>query len=380
MVTIREVETKRDLKKFVDFPVKLYSGNEYYVPALFGDEMNNFLPKKSPYLEDNIVKLFLAYKDDKLVGRTAGIISLMANEKYNKKTVRISRIDFIDDYEVSKALFDALIAFAKEQGMEDLQGPLGFNDLDKEGLLIEGFEELSTFETYYNYSYYKAHFEKYGFTKDADWLESLITIPKQLDERNERLCAAVMKRSGFREVTGLSKRQIIKRYGTEILDVNDAAFKDLYGTVPLNAKARKGIISQFKLVLDPDYLSIVLNKEGKVAAFALGLPSIAKAVQKSKGKLFPFGAFRILKSLKNRERIDLCLIGVLPEYQNSAITAVIFNNILLRVIKNGVKYAETNIQLETNYKIHQLFEAYDRRQHRRRRSFKLNIAEKKTPK
>jgi len=374
MITIREVETKKDLKKFVQFPVDLYKGNKYYVPSLFSDEMATFTKGKSPYLEEdeNKVKLFLAYSGKVLVGRACCIISLIANRKYNQKEARLSRIDFIDDEEVSKALFDAVIGYAKSEGMNVLHGPLGFNDLDKEGLLIEGFEELSTFETYYHYPYYQKHFEKQGMTKDVDWIEFEIIISKQ-EERNARMVEAVMKRTGCREVTGLSKKQMIARYGEQILDVNDAAFAELYGTVPFNKKAREGLIKQFKMVLNIDYLSVVVNKDDKVVAFGLGLPSIAKAVQKSRGKLFPLGAFRLLRALKKHDRVDFCLIGVLPEYRNNALTSIIFYNMTSRLLTNGVRYAETNIQLETNYKVHKLFENFERRQHRRRRCYKLEI-------
>ncbi|MCL2540226.1 MAG: N-acetyltransferase [Firmicutes bacterium] len=370
MVTIKEVGSGKELKEYIQFPVDLYKDNKYYVPSLFGDELNIFTPKKSPYLDQADVKLFLAYKDGKLAGRAGGIILHPANKKFNEKRVRLTRIDFIDDTEVSEKLIQAVSDWGISQGMDTIYGPLGFNDLDKEGLLIEGFNELSTFETYYNFEYYQKHFERLDFVKDNDWIEYEIKVPDKVPERHQRLSQAVMKRTGLREVQGLSKGQLIKRYGSQILDVLDKAYENIYGAIPLSEKARKGIISQFKLVLNIDYISVLIDKDDKVVAFGLAVPSIAKAVQKSRGKLFPLGAFRILHALKNHNRIDFCLIGVVPEYANSGAPAIIFNNMTSRLIKNpNLKFGESNPQMETNYKMHALFGNYETRRHRRRRCY-----------
>lgn len=371
MVEIKKAITKKDIKAFVNFQPQLYKGNKYYVPPLLCDEINILTPGKSPYLvEDADLQCFLAYKNGKLVGRGAGIIQHQYNKKHNCKRARFSRLDFIDDQEVATALITAIENWAKEKGMDTIHGPLGFNDLERQGLQIEGFDYLSTFEMQYNYPYYQKLIENNGYQKEADWIEYVIKIPEKLDERNTRLNEAVQRRTGLKEVRGLSKKELIKRYAEQILDCVDEAYGKLYGTVPLSKYAREGIIEEFKLILDTDFISVLIDKDDNVGGFGLALPSLSKAVQKGKGKLFPFGFIHLLHALKHNDTVDLALICVRDKYAATGATSIIFHNMLQRFIDRGIKYAESNAQLENNYKVQALFKKiYETKDLRRRRCY-----------
>ena len=371
MIEIKPVVTKKQLKQFVDFQPKLYKDNPYYVPPLRSDEINLLSEKKSPHLSsgDATCQCFLAYKDGKIVGRGAGIIQHLYNKKHNVKYARISRLDFIDDFEVSKAIIEAIENWAKEQGMTKIHGPLGFNDLEREGMLIEGFDKLSTFEMLYNHPYYQTHIEKLGYKKDVDWLEFQLHLSPTLDKRNARLASTVAKRSGLTEIR-LKKKELLKQYADKILNLIDEAYGSLYGTVPLTPKVRKSLLQQFNLVLDTDFIVVLVDKDNEVAGFGLAFPSMAKAVKKANGKLFPFGFIPILRSLKKNDTVDLALIGVANKHANSGVTAVIFEHMYARFIKRGIKFAETNAQLESNYKVQALFnKSYESHQKTRRRSY-----------
>ena len=370
MIEIVPVTTKKQLKKFVDFQIDLYKDNPYYVPPLRGDEINMLTPGKSPHLSgDAECQCFLAYKDGKIVGRGAGIVQHLYNKKHNVKYARISRLDFIDDYEVSKAIIEAIENWAKEKGMNTMHGPLGFNDLEREGMLIEGFDKLSTFEMLYNHPYYQTHIEKLGYKKDVDWIECQIDLPPQIDERNSRVAKAVAKRSGLTEVR-LNKKELLNKYANKIFDALDKAYSPLYGTVPLTDKVRVSLLKQFNLVLDTDFIVVLVDKEDNLAGFGLAFPSLAKAVQQTRGRLFPFGFIKVLKALKKCDTIDLALICVPEEYAKTGAAAIIFDNMFARFIKRGIKIAETNAQLETNFKIQSLFnKAFNTKQKTRRRSY-----------
>ncbi len=371
MIEVIPVTTKKQLKQFVDFQINLYRDCPFYVPPLRGDELKLLTEGKSPHLDGSAtLQCFLAYKDKKLVGRIAGIIQNLYNEKHNSKRVRFSRVDFVDDYQVVKALFKAVENWAKSKGMDTIHGPLGFNDLEREGLLIEGFDAISTFEMQYSFPYYQKHIEKLGYKKEVDWLESIITVPDKVDERNSKLSSAVAKRGGFREVTGLSRDQIIKRYAHQILDVVDEAYGDLYGTVPLTERVRGDLIKQFKLILDRDFISLLVDKNDKVVGFGLGFPSLGAAVQKTRGRLLPFGWVTVLKAIKHPTTVDLGLICVKKDLAGKGLTSIIFNNMLTRFIQRGITTAETNAQLEDNYKVQQLFsKVYETTPKSRRRCY-----------
>ena len=371
MIEIIPVNSKKLLKKFVDFQPKLYKGCPQYVPPLRSDEIAVMTLGKSVHLgEDATAQCFLAVKDGEIVGRVAGIIQYNYNKKFNQKRARFSRFDCINDIEVARALTDAVENWAIKQGMDSIHGPLGFNDLEREGLLVDGFDKISTFETQYSYPYYKDLLEQLGYKKDVDWLEYQIHLPNKIDERNHKLSSVVAKRLNLHEVEERNKKRLIKKYYEKIFDVLDEAYGDLYATVPLTEKVRKGLLSQFKLVIDVDFISILVDKDDNVVAVGIAFPAINEGVQKANGKLFPFGFVPILKSLKKVNVVDLALIGVRKDYQSKGVTSIIFNNMLQRFIDRGVTMAETNCQLEDNYKVQALFtKVYDSTLARRRRAY-----------
>lgn len=369
MVEIVEVKTKRQLKQFVKFVNKLYWDCEYYVPMINVDEINNFIPKKNPAFEECDVKLFLAYRDGKIVGRIAGIIQHAYNKKMNCKKVRFTRFDCIDDQEVANALFDAVKDWAKAQGMTHIMGPLGFNDLDREGMLVEGFDRLATYETQYNYDYYPKLVENYGFQVDVTWVEYRIKIPEALDEKYNRIGAKILERYNLTTVGKISKKQLFKQYGDKIFDLLDEGYKDLYGTVPYSKKIRQLILKNFGPALKPELMSIILNAEGNPVAYALILPSLAVAVRDSHGKLLPLGACRMLHAINHPKVVDFALVVVDKEYHNKGLNSIIFTQIVEMFKKMGVQECETNLNLEDNYAIQNMWHNFEREQHKKRHSY-----------
>ena len=293
MVEIREVVTKKDIKNFVKFPHSLYKGNPYFVPNLDIDEIGKFDKNKNESYDDCDVKCFLAYRDGKVVGRIAGIIQKLYNMKTGEKRVRFSRFDAIDDEEVSNALFSSVEKWAKQKGMEIIHGPMGYNDLDREGLLIEGFDQLSTFEEQYNYKYYSTLIEKYGFEKEVDWFEYRLFTPKEPVEKIDRISEIVAKRYGLRRLQVTNLKKFIKEYRDQFFEVLDKAYSPLYGVVPFSDKMKEALISQFGLILKKEYIVPILDKNDKLVAFGLAFPSLSESVNKSKGRLLPFGIFRM---------------------------------------------------------------------------------------
>lgn len=372
MVQIKEVKTKKDLKTFVEFPNKLYKDNAYYSPTLTVDELMNFNPKKNAAYEYCETKLFLAYVDGRLAGRIGGLINHSYNQKKNVKQIRFTRFDFIDDFEVSKALMDEVIKMAKEYGLNQIIGPIGFCDLDKQGMLVEGFEEKNLFITIYNHPYYLTHMNQLGFVKDVDWLEFQITPPSESFERLDRIGEAVKKRYNYHMVKFNNKKEL-KPYISKVFSVLNEAYKDLYGVVYLTPKQVDMYVQQFILLVQLDYLYIVENNDNEVIGVGIMIPSLTDAVKKSKGRIFPFGWYRILKALKKVDVLDMYLIGVLPEYQGTGVNALIMSEAIKVVINKGITLAETGPQLEHNFKIQDNFKMFDIRQHRRRRCFTKNI-------
>lgn len=376
MVTIKKVETKKELKQFIRFNYELYKDNQYSVPDLYEDMLNTFTEKNAA-LEFCDAVYFLAYKDGKIVGRVAGIINNKANKTWNLKNVRFGWIDFIDDNEVSKALIEAVEEWGREKGMDTIQGPLGFTDMDAEGMLIEGFEELSTMATIYNYPYYPEHIEALGFEKDADWIELLMTVPKEtgLPERLKKIAEIVMKKYDLRIKKYSSTKEISKEYGHELFSVINEAFKPLFGYSELSEKQIEQYIKMYLSVVDPKLVSLVTEADGRLVAVGISMPSLSKALQKAKGKLFPFGWFHLLKALKWKKPkiLDLMLVGVLPEYQSKGVNAVLFYDLLPIYVSEGYDYVETNPELELNSKVQSQWIYFERRQHKRRRCFKKSL-------
>ncbi|RCK75188.1 MAG: hypothetical protein IGBAC_1324 [Ignavibacteriae bacterium] len=368
-ITIKEVQTKKDLKNFVLFPFTLYKNNKYWVPPLISDELETFDPDKNPAYEYCESKLWLAYKDDEIVGRIAGIINNKYIEIWKNKYARFGWVDFIDDIEVSKKLFEAFENWARSKNLIGSHGPLGFTDMDHEGMLVEGFNELGTLATIYNYPYYPIHLEKLGYEKDVDWLEFQIKVPESIPDKALKVANLVLERKGIR-VLQVKKSKDLLPYAEELFHVLNQAFVNLYAFVPLTEKQIQLYVKKYFSFIIPDYVKILLDKENKVAGFVIGMPSLSLAMQKSKGKLFPFGFIHLLKALKKHKYLDLYLGAIRPDLQGKGADALLITELAKTAIEKGIISAESNPELEENYKVQAHWKYFDARQHKRRRCYK----------
>ena len=372
-ITIKKVESKSEMKKFIRFNYELYKDNQYSVPDIYEDMLETFSDKNAA-MEFCEAIYFLAYKDGKVVGRVAGIINNKANKTWNLNAVRFGWIDFIDDPEVSRALIEAVEEWGRSKGKTEIQGPLGFTDLDAEGMLIEGFEELSTMATIYNYPYYPKHIEALGFEKDADWIELLINVPREtgLPERLKRISEIVMQKYNLQIKKYTSAKKLAADYGQEIFKLINEAFKPLFGYSELSQKQIDQYVKTYLPILDLKLISLITEADGRLIGVGISMPSMSRALQKAKGKLFPFGWWHLLKALKWKKPkiLDLMLVAIKPEYQGKGVNSLLFYDLLPIYIQEGYEYVETNVELESNSKVQQQWIYFDRRQHKRRRCFK----------
>lgn len=372
---IRRVQGRKELRRFVLFPERLYRHNPYYVPALVFDELGTLDPSRNPAMEFCEAQLYMAYRDGRPVGRIAGIINHRANEQWDHKEVRFGWFDFEDDPEVSRALMDKVVEMGRQAGMESVVGPLGFTDFDPEGMLVDGFDQESTMPLIYNHPYYVRHMEALGFSKEKDWIERRFTIPEVLPDRYKRLCKIVMERNNvhMRDLT----RKIIREedYGHKIFNLINETYKDLYNFTILPEHLADKYLGFYLSVLDLRFLTIVENAEGECVGFGITMPSLARALRKSRGRFFPFGWWPLLKSLfiKHEEGAELLLVGVRPDYQNRGINGLLIADIFYKFSKAGIKWAESNAILEDNYKNQEQFKDFDFIQKKRRRSYKKAI-------
>lgn len=375
MIEIVEVTTKKQRKEFVEYPLRMYKGNPYFVPPLYGDEMKMFT-EKSVYYKTCKSVFYLAVKEGKTVGRIQGIIQHQYNDIHNKKQVRFTRFDCENDVEIARALFSAVETWAKDNGMEEVVGPLGYSDLEREGLLIEGFDYLSTFEEQYNYEYYGKLVEECGYAKDVDWVESRLFSTPQQDERLKMLADRALTRHNLHiGGVGLNIRQFIKKYAKGIFHCIDECYKDLYGVVPFTPEMMKQMIDQFLLIINRRYVIVVCDEQENVVAFGVCLPAIGPAVQKSGGRLTLGCLFRLLKAIKRPESIDLALVGIMPQYRKSGLSALVMTVLQDMLSDPNIKYMETNLNLETNANIQAQWKHFNNIQHKRRRSYVKSIKE-----
>ena len=366
MVTIEEVCTRKQQKEFLDFPLKLYKGNPYFAPPLYMDEKKIF--RKDFVYNDMCDSIhFNAYKDGKMAGRVSGIIQRAANEKTGKKQVRFTRFDVIEDEEVAQQLFKALEDWAIQKGMDEVVGPLSYSDLEREGMLIEGFDQPATFEETYNHPYYQTFIENYGYQKEVDWTGSLIRIPKDYDGEVDKLANFVMKRYNLHLGPARNTKDFLKKYADGIFELLDKSYELLYGTVPFTDGMKKMMIDNFKLVIDIKYVAAILDENDKMVCFGLAFPAINDAVRPSGGKLTPLALIRLLKALKKPNVIDLCLIGVDPEWLNRGVSIIISAE-MMKMLKN-VEYADTNLNLEDNYAIQNQWKRFDEQKVKRYRCY-----------
>lgn len=367
-VQITEVNTPHELKQFVDFQYSLYRDNKFWVPPLRSDELKS-LRSTNPAFDFCEAKYWLAYRDGAIVGRVAGIINKKYNEVWKAKAARFGWLDFIDDREVSSALFKTVEAWGVENGMSTLHGPLGFTDMDGEGTLVEGFEEISTLGAIYNYPYYPAHIEALGYTKDTDWIEYQVTMHTEIPEKVRRVAEIALERNHL-SVLKVKKAKELLPYAHEIFHVLNDAYRDLYGFVTLSEKQISMYVKQYFGFIVPDYVPVVLDAHGKVAAFGIAMPSLSKALQRCRGRLFPFGFIQVLKALKKSRNIDLYLTAVRPDLQNKGVNGILIHEMNKVFVRNHVETVETNRELEDNAKVQAQWRFYEHRQHKRRRCYK----------
>ena len=374
-VTIKTVESAKELREFVKFPLHLYKDCPYYVPNLYLDELTALNPRKNPMGKYSKSRKFLAYKDGKIVGRVMAIINEIANRDWNHAEVRFGWIDFIDDKEVSKALIEAVIAFGKEYGMTQISGPLGFTDFDNEGCVIEGFDDISSFMLKYNYPYYGEHFEALGMGKVNDWLEYRIYVPDEVPEKIVRASALISERYGLK-IRKITKREVKKeKYGQKIFDLVNRTYCELFDFTVLPPEVIDSYVDTYLGLLDLRYVTLIEDKDGKLVALAVSMPSLAHAVHKCRGYLFPFGWWHVIKSMyiKHEEALELMLIAVDPEYRNRGVHAMLFNELIPAIQEGGFKYGESNAEMESNNKVQNLWSDYRREFKRRRRVFSKEI-------
>lgn len=372
-IEIRRVTSRSDRMKFIKFPLKLYKNNPYYVPALTFDELNTFNTKKNPAFDFCEADCFLAIRDGEVVGRIAAILNKDVNHFWKQEHARFGWFDVIDDIEVTKALVAAVEEWGKERGMNALKGPLGFCDLDPEGMLVNGFDQLGTMATIYNYPYYPSHFEQLGFTKDVDWKEFLIDIPRELSDRYTRMADILARKYDLHMATLTSNKQLIKQYGKKIFQLWNETYNVLYGFAPLTKRQEKYYINMYLSMIKIELISLIVDKNDDIIGFGISMPSLSKALQKSKGSLFPFGFLHILKAMRKNDTVDLYLMGVRPDYQQKGLIAMIFADLAPKYIKNGYRLAESNPELEHNGKIQAIWAEFEPRHHKTRRVFIRDI-------
>jgi hypothetical protein len=372
-VQIKEVTTLKELKAFIHFPFTLYRGNPYWVPNLVSDDLNTLRRDKNPAFETCQARYWLAYRDGSILGRVAAILNRPHIEKWGQPYMRFGWLDFIDDPQVSGALLQAVETWAKETGMTTVHGPLGFTDMDREGMLVEGFSEVATMITWYNHPYYPAHMEKLGYTKDIDWVEYEISMPAKPDEKIARMAAIVMKRNKF-HLLELHKKKELLLHAKELFQLLENEYKVLYGTVPMTPRQVDTYIAQYFGFIQPEFVPMVFNEKNEMVAFGIALPSLSRALQKSHGQLFPFGFIYLLNALRKNQRADLYLVAVKSEYRCSGANAILMNSMYEVFRKLGVRKIETNPELETNQLVQGQWKYFETRQHKRRRVFIKKLA------
>ncbi len=375
MIEIREVKTRREKKDFLDFPLKLYKGCPHYSPNLYISEKAIF-KKDYYYCKTCEAVYFNCYKDGKMAGRISGILQKEANKKWNQQAIRFARFDLIDDLEVAKALLGAVEDWGRRLGMKEIIGPLGFSDLEKEGMLIEGFDEPTTFVENYNYEYYKTLVEQCGYGKDVDWIAHQAFLPEDMDvEKTERVIKKLMERMKLHYCEEKSTAKILKKYGQAFFDIVEESYKDLYQTVPFTKEQVDDAIASFRLLLTPDCIGLILDEHEEVVAFGIMFPLISPILNQSGGHLYPRTILRVLKTIRHPKIMEFGLIGVKEAYKNTGIAWCPMIPVLKRMKAGEIEYCETNLNLETNTAILNMLGRLKLRDHRRVRSFKKSLAE-----
>lgn len=372
-IVIKEVLTLKDLKRFVRFPRELYKNDPLYVPPLDADEMNS-LRKTNPAFAHCESRYWLAYKDGEIVGRIAGIINHNANSDWNEQNIRFGWLDMIDDIEVTEALVDTVAEWGREKGLETMNGPWGFSDMDKEGLLVEGFDREPSITTLYNFPYYGVHLEKLGFRKEVDWIQRRLLVPEAVPEKLVAYDKIIREKYGVSVIVP-RKAKDIKRRAEEIFAVLNDSYSVLHEFTRLTDKQVQMYIAQYMPFINKNMICVVVDQNDRVVGFAITMPSLSDGFRKAGGKLFPFGFIHILKSLRTYHTVECYLIGVIPEYKHKGINALIFNYLQNNYIKMGFKDVVSNPQLENNLAVQRLFDYYDTEFYQRRRCYTRSLVE-----
>lgn len=371
-VSIFEVKTADDLKKFVKFPMELYKDSPYFVPSFINDEINIWNPKENPALNYSQAKQFLAVKNGKVAGRIAAIINHKEEKELGIKKVRFGWIDFIDDKEVSEALIGTVVNYAKENSIDNIEGPMGFTNLDKAGMLTLGFDRLATMIGIYNHEYYPRHLEDLGLTKEKEWVEFEIIFPEVLPDKIHKFNELISQKYKLKVLQFNNKEEIIQ-YVDPMFDLLDETYKHLSTYTPISDEQRKTYKEKYFKLIDKDFIVCIADENDNLISFAITMPSYSKALQKSKGKLLPFGWWHFLQAGRKNDRANFYLIGIHPDYQRRGVTSIIFKEIWKIFRKKGVRYLETNPELEENKSIQLLWQDYNPVNHKRRRTYTLKF-------
>ncbi len=368
-VTIQPCNTINDLKKFVQFPYDLYRGNAYWVPPLKADELKAVQAATNPAFQDCDAQFWLALKDGKVAGRVAAIINKPYNAKTGEAMCRVSRIEFVDDKEVSKALLDTAEAWAKEKGMAGIHGPLGFTNLDHQAILIEGFDHLPSIASEYHLPYYKSHFESAGYSKEMDWVEFRLKLEKEIPEKALKLNDMIQKRYSLK-VLHFNTKNEMKEHAPRVLKLLNTAFGELFSFAEMSEGLQRFYIDKYFNVLNPEFVKLIEDKDANLIGFIISLPSLSQAMQKAKGKLLPFGWYHISNALKKPKVVDLLLTGIHPDWQAQGVSAILITELQKVMQRYGVEYVETTGMIETNEKAINHWKNYDHIQHKRKRCFR----------
>ena len=363
-----------EIREYIKFGNSLYKGNTCYVPPLMMDEMATLSPDHNPAFDFCRAQAFMAFRNGEPVGRIMAIINDVVNERTGSKDLRFGWVDFVDDPEVVDALFKAAEDWGRDLGMTSMVGPMGFTDMDHEGMLIEGFDELGTMATIYNHPYYPAHMERMGFEKDVDWVEYRMTVPDAIPDKYQRISDIVARKYNLHYVPTTSRKYLKDTYGHAIFELINQAYDSLYGFSPLTKRQIDLYISQYIGILRLQDVCLVADENDELIAVGISMPSLSKALQKSGGRLFPTGWWHLLKAIQGKtDVVDLMLVAVRPDYQSKGVNAMLFSYLIPNYIANGYKYAESNLELEGNENVQKQWEYFERRQHRRRRAWRRPI-------
>ncbi|MEO5582011.1 MAG: hypothetical protein ABIR66_04925 [Saprospiraceae bacterium] len=363
---------KKDLKQFIQFPFDLYKNHPYWVPPLWVDEYDIFSPVHNPVLKHCELKLFIVVENGQIKGRIAGILNHRENKLYDKSKARFGWFDLIDDAEVSNILISSIEIWATSKGLKEIEGPMSFTNLDKAGLLVEGFDELATMATWYNYPYYSQHLERLGYIKAVDWIEHEFVVPDALSERVIKFNDLLKEKYNLHTVR-ISNKQDTINYAFKMFELINRTHKDLHGFVAFEPEQVNHYVRKYSRILKPEFISLVADAQDELIAFGISLPSVSKALQKAKGRLYPFGWYHLWRSLYRNDRLDLYLIGTDPAWRNKGVHTLIFYEITTAVLKFGIKRVESNPELETNVQVQLLWKGYEYRQHKRRRTYKKDL-------